>query len=170
MRKLRNAFFFFVIVVISVSLLASCGGAKNNISEKDTENSEVKSNQSRLDPSYKALERGKSVDVNEDLLTISQKFIPAEKQGGYVSTAQISATISGFDNEFTYFATAVTIIWTYNEISEIHPEGIDKTFSTTIGLDADGNGSYSNQIFFQGCRDVEVIDVTYEFSGTATKK
>ena len=88
----------------------------------------------------------------------------------YVSTAQLAATITGMPADFTYFSASVTITWIYNEISEQNPSGADKTFSATIGLDANGNGSYANTISFQGCRDVQLKEVQYSFTGTATKK
>lgn len=123
-----------------------------------------------LTSKLKGVARGESVALSEDLVLLDQSFIPAEKEGGYVSTAKIDVKIFGYDTDYTYFNGTVTITWTYNEISETSPSGIDKTFSTTIALNADGDGEYSNQISFQGCRDVKLLSVDYEFDGTATKK
>ena len=163
MKKLNSLVSIISLLLLFTLALTSCDFFGPQPEPSDTE-------KYTLHESLGKVERGETLYLQKDLLIMDQHFIPNEKQGGYVSAAQISATITGLDNDFTYFGASVTITWTYNEISELNPKGIDKTFSTTIGLDADGCGHYSNQISFQGCRDIKVISVDYTYVGTATRK
>ena len=167
MKNLKIVASVISLLLLLALVLTSCGIFEENETEAV---SEATIESDTLPDSLKNVERGEIVPLQRDLLIIKESFVPSEKQGGYVSTANISATISGFDADYTYFATFVTITWTYNEISELYPDGIDKTYSTTIGLNADGSGSFHNQISFEGCRSIKLISVNYEYGGTATKK
>ena len=166
MKMLKRIILPLLIVSMlacSLTFFTGCFEGKDN-DGKGTVETEA------LAEAYVDVERGESVDLCKEILNIVDDFEPAANNGGYVSTAQLAADIYGYSEYYTYFSATVTITWTYNEITEVDPTGVDKTFSTTIGLDADGNGHYSNQISFHGCRDVRLVRVDYEFSGTATRK
>ena len=160
------------LLIILSMLVVSCTACFEETTDDSSQDQTTNASTTALAPdqSYVNISRGESVDINKKLVIINDSFTPAQNHGGYVSTAQLSATISGYPSYYTYFSATVTVTWTYNEISEVNQTGVDKTISTTIALDAEGNGHYSNQISFQGCRDVKLVGVSYEFTGTATRK
>ena len=145
--------------------VASCA------SKKDSSNGEKKEPESETYVNrFEAIPRGAQLPMTGDYVEISADFTPSKKTNGYVSSANISVNVKGFDKELTYFNAVVIVTWTYNEITEENPGGINRKISATVTLDADGIGSHTQQISFTGCRDVQLVDIDYEWSGQATKK
>lgn len=120
--------------------------------------------------SFDELERGDSVDLTAETVNIEKSFSPSNKKDGYINKVDLKVKVTGYDGDFTYFDAKIKVTWLYNEISEKNPRGINKTFETTIELNANGDGLYEYELGLQGCRDVKLVDFAVEFSGTATKK
>ena len=119
---------------------------------------------------FSDIERNTVLPMANDLVILEQSFTPYDSVNGYVPCVLIKVTITGQGTYFAYFNAQVTITWTYNEISEHNQGGALATYSATVGLDPDGNAAYQNTVALQGCRSVALVDVSYSWIGTATKK
>lgn len=143
---------------LCISILPSCGNTTADTSYP-LKNEELLN-----------LERGQSVDVDQNILKITQNFTPKSKRKGYISNVKLTADISGYESSFTYFDAIVKITWIYNEISDANRTGIDQSYSIVINLDPDGEGKFSDKLSLKKCRDIKLISVEYEFDGMAVKK
>ena len=114
-------------------------------------------------------ERGESISVDGTYFNVTQSFQHAKKKDGYIENIDAKVKVQGYDADFTYFNCYLTVTWTYNEISDAYPSGIEQTISSTIELNANGDGEYTCNIPLDSCRGIYDVKVGYSWSGTATR-
>lgn len=163
MKIFKRLLAIFLVSILCLSVLTSCF--------EDESDSEVAKDTlvHAPDEILQLYDRGDSVEINETLFMLTPTFQPSEKKDGYISDIALSFRINGYNADFTYFNCFVNVTWTYHEITDANPTGITREFTTTVELDANGNGSYSHVFSLQACRSISFSGVTYTWSGTATK-
>ena len=168
MKKSLLKLLTLVLTLIMALSFASCYSSQGE--QQKTQDKQKETESETYVYRFNNIPRGAQLPMTGDYVEISADFTPSKKTNGYVSSANISVNVKGFDKELTYFNAVVIVTWTYNEITEENPGGINRKISATVTLDADGIGSHTQQISFTGCRDVQLVDIDYEWSGQATKK
>ena len=150
---MKKILIVFVCLILCLGTMASCGDYLNAAPQNVNENRVA----------------GDSVEISASILKLEQSLEPSAKKDGYIEKISVSAKITGYDADYTYFDGSVRITWTYLEISDANPTGIEVEIIETIALDASGNGSLKKDFPLEGCRGVSNIRADYEFFGDATK-
>ena len=163
MKKFSKALLASVLLILLVISMVSCDSSDYTPNSSYNPGSSSQGNSIGVD-------RGTSVPMSEEIVTVTPKFTPAKDWNGYVTAAYISIKVNGKSKQYTYFNAKLTVTWTYNIISDAYPTGIDQVYTHDVVIDIQGDGSYKYTIPFEGCRDAKLISVEYEWSGTATKK
>ena len=171
---MKKRIFLVLSLVLVLSLLTSCGyfsDADYLSGEKETDELfDTVGNQYAHNPAFEGIPRNAQCAMSAEFVQHEATFVPQSNPSGYVTNAIVSFEAFGYDLDFTYFNVSVIVTWTYNEISDQNMGGVDKTYTAEIAINPTGDAYYTNQLAFEGCRDVQLVSVDYQWSGTATRK